>query len=267
MKIQAAVTGIALFLSVACVAMAQEATPQATTPPAETPAATTPAATTPPAETTAAQPGDRVAQIKASLAASKAALKGYEWVETTAVAMGGEEKARHENRCYYGAEGTLQKVPLAADAKDEKKKRGLRGKAIENKKEEISAAVKEAMALMHQYAPLDPAKIQAAKDAGNLSVSTPAPDGGVKVTIKNYLKAGDEVVIDIDGAKNTLKGVGISSYTGDAAAKEKGPVTGAVAYGVLPDGTLYPAKQTLVVSSQKLSIDVQNSGYKKHSQG
>lgn len=253
MKIQAALTGVALFTSVACVAMAQEAAP---------PAQTTPAPATP-AEAPAVQPGDRVAQIKESLAASKAALKSYEWVETTAVSLGGEEKARLENRCYYGAEGSLQKVPLAPEAKDEKKKRGLRGKAVENKKEEIQASMKEAIGLLRQYAPLDPVKIQAAKDAGNLSVSTPAPDGGIKVTIKNYLKAGDEVVIDIDGAKNTLKGVGISSYTGDAAAKEKGPVSGTVAYGALPDGTLYPVKETLVISAQKLSVDIQNSGYKK----
>jgi len=248
MKVKAVLTGVALFTSVACVAMAQEAAPPPATPPAEAPAV---------------QPGDRVAQIKASLASSKAALKSYEWVETTAVSLGGEEKVRLENRCYYGAEGTLQKVPLAADAKEEKKKRGLRGKAIESKKEELQASMKEAVALLRQYAPLDPAKIQAAKDAGNLSVSTPAPDGGIKVTIKNYLKAGDEVTIDVDGAKNTLKGFGISSYVGDAAAKEKSPVTAAIAYGALPDGTIYPAKETLAISAQKLSVDIQNSGYKK----
>jgi hypothetical protein len=248
MKIQAAMTGIALFTSVACVAMAQEAAPPPATPPAEAPAA---------------QPVDRVALIKESLASSKAALKSYEWVETTAVSLDGEEKVRQENRCYYGAEGTLQKVPVNPEAKEEKKKRGLRGKAIESKKEELQASMKEAIALLRQYAPLDPAKIQAAKDAGNLSISTPAPDGGIKVTIKNYLKAGDEVTIDIDGAKNTLKGFGISSYVGDAAAKEKSPVTAGIGYGILPDGTIYPAKESLVISSQKLSVDIQNSGYKK----
>ena len=253
MKINAAITGIALLTSVACVAVAQEAAPPASTPPA----------TTAPADPTA-QPGDRIAQIKASLAASKTALKSYEWVETTAISLGGEEKARLEKRCYYGAEGTLQKVPLGPE-KEEKKKRGLRGKAIESKKEEIQASTKEAIALLRQYAPLDPDKIEAAKGVGNLSVSTPAPDGGIKVTIKNYLKPGDEVTIDVDGAKNTLKGFGISSYVGDAVAKEKSPVTAKIGYGTLPDGTLYPATETLVIASQKLSVDIQNSGYKKQS--
>ena len=248
MKIRATITGVAIGLAVACGAMAQEAAPPAAAPSA----------------TVAATPEARVAQIKESLAASKTALKSYEWVETTAISLGGEEKARRENRCYYGAEGTLQKVPLAPEA-GEKKKRGLRGKAIENKKEELQGAMKEAVALLRQYAPLDPAKIQAAKDAGTLSVSTPSPDGAIKVTIQNYLKPGDQVVIDIDGAKNVLKGFGISSYVGEAAAKEKSPVTAAITYGTLPDGILFPAKESLVISAEKLSVDIQNSGYKKQS--
>ena len=44
----------------------------------------------------------RVAAIKQSLAQSQAALKAYEWIETTAVSLKGEEKSRTQNRCYYG---------------------------------------------------------------------------------------------------------------------------------------------------------------------
>lgn len=237
MRIQAFVVGVALAASVTCVAVAQEAAP-------------------------APKSVDQVAMVKESLAASKVALKQYEWIETTALSLKGEEKVRQQYRCYYGAEGAMQKVPLAPDAKEEKK-RGLRGKAVEAKKAELQASMKDAIALLRQYAPLDPARIQAAKDAGNVSVSTPDPDGAIKVIIKNYLKAGDEVTIDIDGTKNTLKGFGISSYVGDATAKEKGPVTGKIGYAALPDGTLYPAKETVEISAQGLSIDVQNSGYKK----
>jgi len=139
----------------------------------------------------------------------------------------------------------------------------LRGKAVESKKAEMQAAMKDAVALLHEYAPLDPAKIQAAKDAGNLSVSSPAPDGTVSVTIKNYLKAGDQVAITLDGAKNALKGFSISSYVGDAAAKEKSPVAAQVTFGMLPDGTVYTAKETLDLSAQSLKVATENTGYKK----
>jgi len=264
MSIKTAIAvGVLVMSSHAYNAIAQEASPApATTPPAATTAPATAPVTAAPATAAPATPDERLAAVKQSLQASKAALKSYEWVETTTLSLKGEEKVRQQYRVYYGAEGTEQKVPLAPDAKEDKK-RGLRGKAVESKKAEMQAAMKDAVALLHEYAPLDPAKIQAAKDAGNLSVSSPAPDGTVSVTIKNYLKAGDQVAITLDGAKNALKGFSISSYVGDAAAKEKSPVAAQVTFGMLPDGTVYTAKETLDLSAQSLKVATENTGYKK----
>jgi len=205
---------------------------------------------------------DRIEIIKQSLATSKTVLKQYEWIETTALSVSGEEKVKQQNTCYYGADGALQKVPVAADAA-ESKKRGLRGKVAEEKKAEFATAIKSATALIHQYSPLDPAKLQAAKAAGNVSVSVPGADGMVRVTIKNYLKPGDEVGIVADAAKNTLQSVSISSFVEDG--KTKNPVAASVTYAALADGTPYPAKESLAISAQKLNVDITNSGYRKHS--
>ena len=117
------------------------------------------------------------------------------------------------------------------------------------------------MTLLQQYAPLDPARIQAAKDAGNVSVSVPSANGQVRVTMKNYLKPGDQVEIELDSAKNTVQGVAITSFL--EQEKAKSPVTAKVSYAALADGTCYPAKETLEISAQSLKVDVQNSGYKK----
>lgn len=209
-----------------------------------------------------APPTDRVELVKQSLATSQAALRQYGWVETLALSLDGEEKVRQQYQCYYGAEGTLQKVPVAADAKEDKK-RGLRGKAADSKKAEYEAAIKGATALLDQYAPPEPAKLEAAKAAGNISVSTPDAKGRVRLTIKDYLKPGDQVVVEVDAAKNTLQSVAISSYVEKDKAKD--PVAAKVSYAALTDGTLYPASKTLDLSAQKLKIVVQNSGYKKQS--
>lgn len=205
-------------------------------------------------------PEDRVAAVKESFVTSKAALRAYEWIETTALSYQGEEKVKQQNRCYYGADGVLQKVPVPADAA-EQKKRGLRGRAAETKKEELEKSLKDAVALLRTYVPIDPARIQTAKDAGSVSVSLPSSEGRVRVTIKNYMKPGDEVAIDVDGAKNTLQAVAITTYTGDE--KTKSPVAMKVAYAPLTDGTLYPATETLDLSGQALKVDIKNSGYRK----
>jgi hypothetical protein len=244
-------------------ATATQAPPAETTPPAAAvaqppPAATTPAVT-PPAAT---GPESHIEGIKQSLAASAVALKSYEWTQTVALSLKGEEKSRKDFKCSYGADGKVQKTPVAnAATEEQKKKKGLRGKAVANKMEEIQATLKAATELMDQYSPLDPSKIQAAKAAGNVSVSVPGADNRVRVTIKNYLKQGDVVEVEVDGAKNTLQGVTITSAMDQGDVK--GPVTAKVTYAALADGTQYTIKQVLDMKAQSLKVDVDNSAYSK----
>jgi hypothetical protein len=249
---------LALIGSLASIAWAQAPPATGTQPP---PAAATqpPPAVTPPAAT---GPESHIEGVKQSLAASATALKQYEWVQTVALSMKGEEKSRKDYKCSYGADGKVQKMPATTAATEEpKKKKGLRGKAVANKTEEVQATLKAATELMDQYSPLDPAKIQAAKGAGNVSVSVPGADNRVRVTIKNYLKQGDVVEIEVDGSKNTLQSVSITSAMDQGDVK--GPVTAKVTYAALADGTQYTAKQVLDMKAQSLKVDIENSGYSK----
>ena len=209
-----------------------------------------------------AAPGgtDHVAAVKQSLAQSAAALRQYQWVETTAVSIKGEEKSRTQNTCYYGADGKVQKTPIAAaPASDSRDKRGVRGKIVENKKEDISESAKEAVALVKQYVPPDPARIQAAKDAGKLSVVPPDPQGRAQVVIKDYVKAGDSLTIDVNAVTDVISGVTVATFTDSA----KDAVALKVSFGALPDGTVYAAAIHLDVAAQNLAVAIENSGYKK----
>src|SRR5206468_11566209 len=59
-------------------------------------------------------PPDPVVALEQGLQESKAALKHYEWVETTTTLMKGEVKSTKQNRCYYDAHGKLTKVATGA---------------------------------------------------------------------------------------------------------------------------------------------------------
>jgi hypothetical protein len=236
-------------------AVAQETQPPPQAPPAPAPS-TEPAATVPPAATGQ----DRVVALKQSLASSAAALRKYEWMETTVVSMKGEEKSRKQNRCYYGADGKVQKVPIeAAPAAPAKEKRGVRGKVVANKKEEIGDSMKEAIALVKSYVPPDAARIQAAKEAGKVTVNPPDAQGKVQMVIKDYLKAGDSLTIDLNAAANTLTGLTVASFTD----KEKNAVGLKVTLSALADGAIYPANIALDVKEQNMNVAITNSGYKK----
>src|SRR6478735_3776982 len=118
---------------------------------------------------TAPTPDERVAALKQSLAENQARLRGYEWMETTIISLKGEEKARTQKRCYYGADGKVQKVAMgnapaaAPPAKSGGRGGGrVKGAIVENKKDDIKDYMEQAAALIHRYVPPDPAQIQKA---------------------------------------------------------------------------------------------------------
>ena len=203
---------------------------------------------------------ERVAALKVSLATSQAALKQYEWVETTVLSLKGEEKSRKLNRCYYGADGGVTRVPLAA-APPPQKKRGLRGKIVENKKEELADYMQQAVALVKTYVPPNPAKIQAAKDAGKVTIEVIEPGKRARVNFRDYEKPGDNLGVEVDLVSNRALGLEVATWLENA----QDAVKLGVRMGQLNDGTSYAAAITLDAPAKKIQVAVENSGYRKMS--
>ena len=201
---------------------------------------------------------ERVAAIKTSFGMSQANLRQYEWIETTVVSLNGEEKSRKQERCYYGADGVLEKVPVDASPPPEAK-RGLRGKIIANKTAELTEYMQSAVSLVKSYVPPDPARIQATKDSGNVSIQVLDPGMRAQLNFHNYQKQGDNLAIMINLANNVVAGVGVSSYLDSAADV----VTMDAKMGQLNDGTIYTSDITLNAVAKNLTVNVQNSGYQK----
>ena len=203
---------------------------------------------------------DHAAAIKQSLQTSAAAIRQYQWVETTVVSIKGEEKSRTQNSCLYGADGKVQKTPIGEQPESSgKKPRGLRGRAVKKKTAEISDSAKEAVGLIKQYIPPDSARIDAAKQAGKLSITPPDAKGNVQLVIRDYLKEGDSVTIKLNAAADQLTGMKVSTFTD----KAKDAVGLNVAMGTLTDGTIYAEKIQLDIEAEKMAIAIDNSGYKK----
>jgi hypothetical protein len=216
----------------------------------------------------AAQPAagqDPVAALKASIQQGLAKARQYEWVETTVISLKGEEKAKKQNRCYYGADGKVVKVPLdqPQQAAQESGGRGGRrgGKVknaiVENKKDDMKEYMERAGSLIQQYVPPAPEKIQAAKDEGHVKV-VPQAAGAVQLAIASYLQAGDALTLDLDTAASRLLGLGVNTYLD----KPEDTVTLAVKMNTLPDGALYAAQTTLEAKAKNIRVVVQNSGHR-----
>lgn len=213
-------------------------------------------------------PEDRSAAIKEALASNQAALRQYSWIETTTISLKGEVKKQEKKQCVYGADGKVQKTPLpgqaAAPQQQEKKggggRRGGRVKEaiVENKVEDLKDYMEKAAALVHQYVPPDPQKIQEAQKAGNVAVQ---PAGGVTtLNIKSYVKSGDSLTLGFDPAAKAMRSYAVQSYV---EKPKDDDLTLNVKFNSLPDGTTYPETIVLNVTAKNVVVNVTNSGYTK----
>lgn len=208
----------------------------------------------------AQQPGlaERVAKLKATLAASEVVLRQYEWVQTTTVSVKDDEKSRRQERCFYGADGKITKVLLTQPAPEEKK-RGLRGRIVERKKTELEDYMKEAVALVKQYVPPNHKQLQAVRDAGNVLLQPIEPGKRARLIFNNYLKNRDSLAIDIDLVENRPLAANIKTFLDSG----KEPVTLAVKFGTVQGATVYASDVTLEAKGKSLKVVVENSGYRK----
>ena len=129
---------------------------------------------------------------------------------------------------------------------------------VENKVDEMKEYMEKVAALVHEYVPPDPQKIQAAQSSGNVSTQPSGP--ALALTVKDYVKPGDSLAIGFDTAAKKLSSYNVNSYV---EKPKDDTVTLAVTFATLPDGTAYPQQVLLDATAKKILVKVTNSGYKK----
>jgi hypothetical protein len=199
----------------------------------------------------------RVAALKQSLQENQARLRKFEWVETTIVSLKGEEKDRKQERCYYGADGKVQKVLLDDEKAAAPSGGRMKQRVVAKKSGEMKDYMESAGALIQQYVPPNPADIDSAKKREKIAVK-PGQGGLVRLEFTDYIKPGDLLAVDLDASANRLVGISVNTYL----ATPDDAVTLNVGFAVLPDGTSYTAQTTLDAKAKNITVVVQKSGYR-----
>jgi hypothetical protein len=209
---------------------------------------------------------DKVAALKQSIAQNQAALRQYTWTESTEISLKGEVKKREQKQCHYGPDGKVVKTPIqSGDQAQQQQQTGggrrggrLKEAVVEHKVGELKDYMEQVSALVHEYVPPDPQKIQSAVQAGNVSIQ---PSQGVSaITIKDYLKPGDSVSLNFDPNSKKIRSYNVQTFLQD---KKDEPVTLNVTFASLPDGTNYPQQTVLDAPAKQIQVKVTNSGYAK----
>jgi len=218
---------------------------------------------------------EKIAALKESIAQNQAALKTYKWTETTEISLKGEVKKKEQKLCQYGPDGKVQKTPVAGGdqaAKEEEKDSGRGGRRgggvvkkaiVENKVDDLKDYMEKAAALVHEYVPPDPQKIQAAMAAGKISTQPASGQGVSTMTITDYVKPGDKLILGFDPVAKKLRSYQVQSYV---EKPKDDAVKLAVTFASLADGTNYPQQTVLDVAAKKVNVKIVNSGHAKAGQ-
>ncbi len=190
----------------------------------------------------------KIAAIERSIQTSAENLKTYEWVETTVVSVKGVETIREQSRCHYGEDGALVKVP-AGDAP------ALTGR----EKRDLAAYVDQAKSLIELYLPPDRQRLRAAEQAGRTILTVHDDATRFWLEVPGFRKAGDVLRVEVDPSAERLVGLAITTY----ADRPNDVVSFDVRFGVLEDGTTYPATVCVDRGSKEVRIALENSGYRK----
>jgi hypothetical protein len=211
---------------------------------------------------------EKVAALKESVAQNQAALKTYTWTEATEISLKGEVKKREQKQCRYGPDGKVQKTPVqGGDEGEQQQAKGGGGRGgvvkkaiVKNKVDDLKDYMEKAAALVHEYVPPDPQKIQAAAAAGKISTQPDTASGLTMLTIKDYVKTGDKLALGFDPNAKKLRSYQVQSYV---EKQKDDAVTLNVTFASLPDGTNYPQQSVLDVTAKKVLVKINNSGYAK----
>jgi hypothetical protein len=200
----------------------------------------------------------KVDQIKENVAKNTASLRHYTWTEQQQIFYKGDVKNTQQFICRYGADGKIIKTALGAPP-PEKKKRGLRGKIAEDKKDDMKDYMQRAVALIRYYVPPVPQEVQAAAQSGKVMAGGAGQPGVLQLLFSNYVKQGDSMSFQFEQASKRLLGIDIKSYLDEP----KNAVTLKVGYAVLPDGTNYAASTVVSAPEKDIQVNVTSTNFQK----
>lgn len=199
----------------------------------------------------------KLAAVKESQAANKAALATYGWTETVEFALKGEDKSTKQFACQYGPDGKIVRTPMGPPP-DQQKEGPLRRRIMEKAKEDVEAFMGKVKAVVALYVPPDGQKMEQSFQAGNASLDRPG-QGEAGLVFKNYAKPNDSMNLDFNMESKKLASLAVNSYLDDPSQ----PVTLNVQFAALPDGTSYPAKTVLNAPAKAIQVTMTNSNYQK----
>jgi hypothetical protein len=199
----------------------------------------------------------KLGEIKQASAANKAALARYTWQEQQTTSIKGDVKKQQTFQVSVGPDGQQQKTQIGGSQAAPPSGGRLKQHVVEKKTAEFQDYGQQIADLARQYTQPDPGRLQAAFQAGNVSLQSGGGEGEVTLVIKNYIKPNDSVTLVFNQQQKAIQSIHVSSYLDSPTDG----VTIAAQFAKLPDGTNHVAGTQIDGVSKQLTVMTQNSNY------
>lgn len=200
----------------------------------------------------------KVTALKEAAAANKQRLRQYTWTETRVLTLKGEQKPPATFQCQYGPDGTVQKTPTSAPPPPPSGGR-MKQRVVEKKTDEMKDYMQQVQGLLALYVPPDPSRIQAAYQAGNISVTKALGSDVANLVFTNYAQPGDKMTVAFNSVTKKILTVNVNTYLDQPSEV----VTLAIQFASLPDGTNYAQQTVLNATAKQLVVTTTSSNYVK----
>ena len=199
----------------------------------------------------------KLAEVKAASAANKQALAHYTWQEQQTTSIKGDVKKQQVFQVRVGPDGQQQKTQIGGSQAAPPSGGRLKQHVVEKKTAEFKDYGEQIADLAKQYTQPDPQRLQAALQAGNISLVPGGGEGEIKLVIKNYVKPGDSLTLVFNRQQKGIQSIQVASYLDGPSDA----VTIAAQFAKLPDGTNHVASTQINGVSKQLTVVTQNSNY------
>lgn len=185
-------------------------------------------------------------------------LRKYSFKQRTEVSMDGDVRSVRLDQIRFDLDGNLERTSLTPAAAQSPSARGLRGKVVAKKREEIGNYVERLMSMSRRY--LTPARGDLEKlfGRGEIWKGQGATANQVRIQTADFVKTGDSFVWTLDPvSKLPVRMEVTTELDGD-------PVTVTAEYRTVPSGPNYIARTIVKSPRKELVVKVESFEYKRN---
>ncbi len=201
-------------------------------------------------------------KLKASSAENKQKLQQYTWLETQQATLKGDAKPPQSFSCQYGPDGRVEKTPLGAPPEPQQKGGKFKQKVVAKKTAEMKDYMQDVKGLLALYVPPNPQRMQAAYQAGHVTINSTLGSNQAQIVFHDYAQPGDQMTVSFDSGTKKIQSLNVNTYLD----QPKDVVTLAVQFASLPDGTNYQQQIVLDAKAKQMQVTTTNSNYAKRVQ-